>query len=222
MTTENSGAPNPQSLLAELRARAEQAEAGAAAMREALDLAWGLIANANGGDWTLATPEWRAAAERWRDECYSKKDTDAGLTPKDADFARVTTRLLRAAQSLHRAWRRERDDAQHEREVRGADTCAYCLKPLGPPSGIEEGAERYRAHALVCEKHPAFAAQRALAATTQQRDVAREALGRLAGVAQALLERMDMDAGLGLLRFQTHEWSERVDNLRRALREVKP
>ncbi len=30
--------------------------------------AWGLIANAYGGDWTQATPEWRDAAGRWRDE----------------------------------------------------------------------------------------------------------------------------------------------------------
>jgi hypothetical protein len=35
---------------------------------EALELAWGLIANAYGGNWKLASPEWRGAAERWRDE----------------------------------------------------------------------------------------------------------------------------------------------------------
>jgi len=29
--------------------------------------AWGLIANAHEGDWSKATDEWRAAAERWRD-----------------------------------------------------------------------------------------------------------------------------------------------------------
>lgn len=32
----------------------------------ALGVAW-LIANAHGGDWELATDEWRTAAERWRD-----------------------------------------------------------------------------------------------------------------------------------------------------------
>ena len=37
-------------------------------LMESLDIAWGLIANANEGDWDKATPEWRAAAERWRDE----------------------------------------------------------------------------------------------------------------------------------------------------------
>lgn len=32
-----------------------------------LDLAWGLIANSYGGDWKLATPDWRKAAKRWQD-----------------------------------------------------------------------------------------------------------------------------------------------------------
>lgn len=43
-----------------LRERAERAEA-------AVETAWGIIANANGGDWGGNT-EWRLAAERWRDE----------------------------------------------------------------------------------------------------------------------------------------------------------
>ena len=34
----------------------------------ALELAWGLIANAYGGDWELASDEWRETAIRWRDE----------------------------------------------------------------------------------------------------------------------------------------------------------
>ncbi len=34
---------------------------------ELIELAWGLIANAGGGNWQLESPEWRAAAQRWRD-----------------------------------------------------------------------------------------------------------------------------------------------------------
>lgn len=34
---------------------------------EALELAWGVIANAGGGDWSKETPEWQEAAARWRD-----------------------------------------------------------------------------------------------------------------------------------------------------------
>lgn len=32
-----------------------------------IDLAWGLIANAGGGDWMTQTAEWREAAGRWRE-----------------------------------------------------------------------------------------------------------------------------------------------------------
>ena len=32
-----------------------------------LGLAWGVIANAGGGDWTTETPQWQAAAADWRD-----------------------------------------------------------------------------------------------------------------------------------------------------------
>lgn len=31
------------------------------------EMAWTIIANAYGGDWSLASEEWRAAATRWRD-----------------------------------------------------------------------------------------------------------------------------------------------------------
>ena len=37
---------------------------------DGLELAWGLIANAYGGDWSQASPEWHTAAERWRDEVW--------------------------------------------------------------------------------------------------------------------------------------------------------
>ena len=32
-----------------------------------LEAAWGIIANAHGGDWDIASPEWKKAAEKWRD-----------------------------------------------------------------------------------------------------------------------------------------------------------
>lgn len=41
--------------------------ATAAHRLDALELAWGIIANASGGDWTKESPEWQAAAARWRD-----------------------------------------------------------------------------------------------------------------------------------------------------------
>ena len=33
--------------------------------------AWTIIANAGGGDWMNETPEWIAAATRWRDEFHA-------------------------------------------------------------------------------------------------------------------------------------------------------
>ena len=34
------------------------------------ETAWGLIANAYGGDWDTASPEWKQAAIRWRDQYH--------------------------------------------------------------------------------------------------------------------------------------------------------
>ena len=38
---------------------------------ELLELAWAIIANANGGDWDRATKEWKEAAETWRDGYFA-------------------------------------------------------------------------------------------------------------------------------------------------------
>lgn len=38
--------------------------------KDGMETAWGIIANAHGGNWNLATDEWRTAAERWRDEVW--------------------------------------------------------------------------------------------------------------------------------------------------------
>lgn len=36
-----------------------------------LEAAWGLIANANEGNWDSALPEWQEAAVRWRDAYFA-------------------------------------------------------------------------------------------------------------------------------------------------------
>lgn len=36
-------------------------------MTNAVEEAWGIIANAGDGNWEIQTPEWQAAAEQWRD-----------------------------------------------------------------------------------------------------------------------------------------------------------
>ena len=34
------------------------------------EYAWGIIANAGGGDWTTQTDDWQMAAARWRDQYH--------------------------------------------------------------------------------------------------------------------------------------------------------
>ena len=43
-------------------------------LEELAELAWGIIANANGGDWDKANTDWREAAERWRDRYHDGKE----------------------------------------------------------------------------------------------------------------------------------------------------
>jgi hypothetical protein len=52
------------------------------AANERLDLAWGLIANASGGDWSKESPEWQAAAAHWRDGYHTPKMHDAPAAPE--------------------------------------------------------------------------------------------------------------------------------------------
>ncbi len=47
-----------------------QAVAEVTRLRNSEAAAWGLIANAFGGDWRKAGEEWREAAYRWRDEYH--------------------------------------------------------------------------------------------------------------------------------------------------------
>lgn len=54
--------------VAEAADRIEQLTTERDALREGMELAWGVIANVSEGRWDEQTAEWVAAAERWRDE----------------------------------------------------------------------------------------------------------------------------------------------------------
>ena len=59
---------------------AQWAEAGRlrqalTAAADALETAWGVIANAGGGDWTRETEIWQGAAARWRGRYFAWLDT---------------------------------------------------------------------------------------------------------------------------------------------------
>ena len=36
-----------------------------------LEIAWGIIANAGGGDWKRETKDWQRAAAKWRDDYHA-------------------------------------------------------------------------------------------------------------------------------------------------------
>ena len=40
-------------------------------MIDLLESAWGIIANAGGGDWTTQTDDWQIAAARWREKYHN-------------------------------------------------------------------------------------------------------------------------------------------------------
>ena len=46
-----------------------------AALEDLCDTAWGVIANASGGNWNEASPEWREAAARWREQWHTALKT---------------------------------------------------------------------------------------------------------------------------------------------------
>lgn len=55
-----------------------------ARLMDAMELAWGVIANAHGGNWDEAAAEWRAAAERWRDEHWHPALDRNGYSPRES------------------------------------------------------------------------------------------------------------------------------------------
>lgn len=72
---------------------------------EMLDLAWGLIANAGGGrgDWGLESPEWVAAAERWRDRYVTPTMHDPPVAPDTSGDDPVTASVRRLPSESMRA-----------------------------------------------------------------------------------------------------------------------
>ena len=51
-----------------------------------LELAWGIIANSSGGDWSRESKKWQEAARKWRDMYHhilDKRFYTVGVTPED-------------------------------------------------------------------------------------------------------------------------------------------
>lgn len=54
-----------------------------------LELAWGIIANAHGGDWSKASPEWQEAATAWRDRYFAGGKVIAPPAPPEIPTANL-------------------------------------------------------------------------------------------------------------------------------------
>jgi len=78
-----------------------------------LEYAWGIIANAGGGDWTKESKDWQEAAARWRDRYHQQciRDTrKAGMVEKDVVVDGKSVKLVY-----------RRTDAAHLSEIHGVD-----------------------------------------------------------------------------------------------------
>lgn len=62
-----------------------------------LDMAWGLLANAYGGSWEKATPEWQQMAAKWRDQYFAERGNPADVQQPIAGMAGTDIGTLEAA-----------------------------------------------------------------------------------------------------------------------------
>lgn len=60
----------------------------ASASSDLLEFAWGIIANAGGGNWTLETKDWQEAAARFRTE-YFKRLNDDRMKKQIAEMSKL-------------------------------------------------------------------------------------------------------------------------------------
>jgi hypothetical protein len=49
-----------------------------------LEAAWGIIANAGGGNWDTQTPEWQEAAKKWREAYHRTTGVGATDNPEES------------------------------------------------------------------------------------------------------------------------------------------
>lgn len=88
----------------------------------ALDLAWGLVANAGGGNWDRESPEWKAAAEKWRDDFWPQ------ITADVAERAEVIALRQRVEELEAAAWLVGEDQGVF---LQGGDLALLCSDTFG-------------------------------------------------------------------------------------------
>lgn len=73
-------------------------------LEDALETAWGVVANVSNGNWNEQSTEWQEAAKRWRDECYHPMIEDHAAV-------RATLPRMNAAEAVYgiMGWLTSRD-----------------------------------------------------------------------------------------------------------------
>ncbi len=74
-----------------------------ACLMTGMEMAWGVIANAGRGDWTLEHIEWREAAERWRDTHWHPAVKSLAKAAAEHDAAVRKAALEEAANAIARS-----------------------------------------------------------------------------------------------------------------------
>ena len=97
-----------------------------------LEAAWGIIANAGGGDWELESPEWQEAAKAWRGRHFANSTTSLH------NESSTTGELLEpAAQLLRTRGRAARRYLPHRR-IRGGFSLSH--GPCSSSGVVSRGA----------------------------------------------------------------------------------
>lgn len=76
--------------LAEARSIVKNRDADIAKLRAAVEEAWGVIANAGGGDWSTQKTDWQRAASRWRDNRYHPMIMEVGIIATNVEAGRTS------------------------------------------------------------------------------------------------------------------------------------
>lgn len=110
-------------------------------LRHGMESAWGVIANAYGGNWDLAPAIWKNAAERWKAEEWNPivgkiADRPKKLLPDMGEIDKLVT-MLQEAVSQFNDTRQYVDEALHTIQVlldrlAGMDELRAYIQPQGP------------------------------------------------------------------------------------------
>jgi hypothetical protein len=64
--------------------KTKMSDGNSAALLDAAEMLWTVVANVSGGDWTEQTPEWQQAAARYRDKYFAALAASASAPAADA------------------------------------------------------------------------------------------------------------------------------------------